>query len=241
MILYPAIDIKEGRCVRLVQGDPARQTVYFEDPLEAASHWATQGAEWLHVVNLDGALSGAKPDRELLKGLTGLGRPYQLGGGLRDRASIELAFELGAARVVLGTAAVETPELLRWALQAFGPPRVVLALDADLVGRVRTRGWRQASPLTAARLARETYSWGVRRAIHTAVDRDGTLDGPDLEGLKRLQREVPLAWIAAGGIGRLEDLLDLAALGVEGAVLGQALYSGRVGLAQAQRELNRVV
>ncbi len=243
-VIFPAIDLRNGRCVRLRQGDPAAETVYGEDPVAMARHWVAQGATWLHVVNLDGALAyrPSTPRRALPVNLQVLAAiceavavPVQFGGGLRTLADIEGALRLGAARVVLGTVAVTQPALVVEALARFGPERVVVGLDAR-EGRVATHGWTQVSDVSVEVLGRMMHEVGVQRAVYTDIRRDGMLTGVDPEEVARLAETTGLRVIASGGVASLNDLralFQVAHRGVEGVIVGQALYQQRFSLAEA--------
>ena len=238
MILYPAIDILDGRAVRLTQGDFNRVTEY-ADPLDAAREWAAAGAERLHVVDLDGARAGAPANLahvERIASQTGL--EIQLGGGLRSRAAIADAIAAGAARVVLGTAAFADGELLDDALARHGE-RIAVSVDTR-GGRVATAGWTQTATLTALEAVALLTQRGVRRIIHTDVDRDGMLEGIDVAAVARIADAVPGELLYSGGIGSLADLEALAALRhprLAGVIVGKALYERRFTPAQAQEAL----
>ena len=239
MIIYPAIDLRRGRCVRLVQGDPRAETVVSDDPVATARRWASLGAEWLHVVNLDGALSdasGAGQNMEALRGiLEAVGVPVQFGGGLRSLADIEAALALGVARAVVGTAAVTHPDLVQTALARFGAERIALAIDAR-DGCVATHGWQQLSQVTAMTFARHMQTLGVKRVIYTDIARDGTLTGINAPACAALAAGSGLSVIASGGVASLEDVRrakQVEASGVEGLIVGKALYAGQLDLAQA--------
>jgi len=255
--IYPAIDLRQGRVVRLRHGDPAAQTVYGDDPAAVACAWASQGAEWLHVVNLDGAFTGegrgqglgqgqgSGQDRSLnlkrlaeIRAATGL--PIQFGGGLRDVADIALALELGATRVVLGTVAVRQPEVVAQAIARFGAARIVVGLDARN-GWVATHGWRAISALDVLTVARRMCDLGVLRVVFTDIARDGALTGVNLDATVALARSSSLEVIASGGVASLADIRGLAAhraAGVAGVIVGQALYTGAVNLAEAIKEVS---
>lgn len=245
MIVFPAIDLRHGRCVRLRQGRAEDETVYDEDPAAVARRWVQQGAEWLHVVNLDGAFGQTGEDDELPLNLQRLAEiraaapdtPIQFGGGLRALPDLERALALGATRVVLGTVAVQQPELVGEALHRFGPERVVVGIDAR-GGRVATHGWQQVSDTTAAALALAMAQRGVARVVYTDIGRDGMLAGVNVEATAELARRSGLAVIASGGVASLDDLVRLrahAADGIEGAIIGQALYQGALTLPDALR------
>jgi len=241
--LFPAIDLRRGRCVRLRQGDPDAETVFSDDPAAMARYWAAQGATWLHVVNLDGAFGDARAAflqlplnlQRLQEIRTAVAIPIQFGGGVRALDDIALALELGATRVVLGTAAVQNPDLVRDALARFGPERIVIGIDAR-DGRVATHGWRQISELRALDLARAMADAGVQRIVYTDISRDGMLSGVNLAGSVDLARASGLKVIASGGVSSLDDIRALAAHeadGVEGVIVGQALYTGQFTLPEA--------
>jgi phosphoribosylformimino-5-aminoimidazole carboxamide ribotide isomerase len=250
MIIYPAIDLRGGKVVRLRQGDPAAQTVFGEDPAEAARRWAGQGAAWLHVVNLDGALvpaSGAstgEPNPGVALNLQRLAEiraavelPIQFGGGIRSLEAVESALVAGATRVVLGTAAVREPEMVAEAVRRFGAERIVAGIDAR-GGQVAVAGWQEAAGVEALELARRMRTLGVIRAVYTDIARDGMLSGANVAATAALARESGLQLIASGGVTSLDDIRALAkhaADGVEGAIIGQALYSGAIELAEALR------
>jgi phosphoribosylformimino-5-aminoimidazole carboxamide ribotide isomerase len=239
MILYPAIDVMEGKAVRLVKGDFEDKKVYDEDPLEAASRWVGEGAEHLHVVDLDGARAGEPVNLEHVRRIAGeLGVPVQLGGGLRSLESIARALEAGAERVILGTAAFTDPELLDEALREW-PGRVMVSVDTR-GGRVTTAGWTQTTDLTAKAVIAALQERGVERVVYTNVDRDGMLEGPDVQEIKGIAEAVQGNLVYSGGIGALEDLEGLQALGqasLRGVIVGKALYEGRFTVAEARAVL----
>ncbi len=237
MEVIPAIDVRGGRCVRLAQGDYARETVYADDPVEVALRWQAAGAPRIHVVDLDGAREG-RPMNEAVVGriLSRVKVPVQVGGGIRDIGTVQRYLELGAARVILGTAAIEEPELLAQAL-ALARQAIIVGVDAR-DGVVVTRGWLKASELAPASLVRRLSEAGVTRVIYTDVSRDGMLAGPNFAGIAELLAEVdglpaPVKVIASGGVATLEHIRQLAALGVEGAIVGKALYTGDLDLREA--------
>lgn len=238
MIIFPAIDLRGGRCVRLRQGDPQAETVFGGDPAAIAERWAAGGAAWLHIVNLDGALENEAASavnlREVRSILQRVQVPVQFGGGLRTLEDVERVLALGVSRVILGTAAVRSRSLVSSALARFGSQRIVAGIDAR-DGRVAIRGWRETTRLQAASLDRQLRELGVERAVYTDISRDGMLSGPNLAEVAGLANATGLRVIASGGIGRLEDLRALAALGalVEGAIVGRALYTGAINLRAA--------
>lgn len=241
MIIFPAIDLRGGRCVRLRQGDPQAETVFGDDPAAIARRWAAAGAAWLHVVNLDGALEDERASAVNVQALQAILRavpvPVQFGGGLRTIDDVARVLDLGVSRAILGTAAVRDRDLVGQALARFGPERVLVAIDAR-DGKVAIRGWQETTELAAGELGRELYELGLGRVIYTDIARDGTLAGPNLPAVQALAAETGLGVIASGGVARLQDLQALAALGdgIEGAIVGRALYTGAIDL-QAALEL----
>ncbi|MGQ9572179.1 MAG: 1-(5-phosphoribosyl)-5-[(5-phosphoribosylamino)methylideneamino]imidazole-4-carboxamide isomerase [Dehalococcoidia bacterium] len=238
MEIIPAVDIRGGRCVRLYQGDYQRETVFADDPLAVARSWQDAGATRLHVVDLDGARQGRPVNAQVVgRIIRALSIPVQVGGGLRDHQSIEAYLEMGADRVILGTAAVKDRSLLAEAIAAHGP-RIVVAVDARL-GTVAIEGWREDTALAAAELMTELAAVGVPRFIYTAALRDGTLEGPDFAGLEAMLARINVPVIYAGGISSIADLLRLASLRLEGAIVGQALYTRAVNFQEALRALGQ--
>ncbi len=236
MILLPSIDIKDGLCVRLYQGDYAQMTTYDADPVRVALRWQEAGARWLHVVDLDGAKEGAPVNIALIERIRGATRmAIEVGGGLRSLAHIEQILALGVERVVLGTVALTDRALLQDALQRW-PEQIVVGVDAR-DGRVAIAGWRETSGVDATALASELTELGVQRFSYTDIGRDGTLVGPNLHALAAMQRATSRPLIASGGVRSLADLHALSELGVEGAIIGKALYTGALDLAAAVREI----
>ena len=237
MIIYPAIDLRGGRCVRLQRGDFAAETVFAEDPVQMALRWVAEGASWLHIVNLDGALGleGACNLEALRRILSAVSVPIQFGGGLRTLADVARALELGAARVVLSTVAVREPELVREAVARFGAERVVAGIDAR-DGFVAVHGWQETSALDALTVARRMADCGVMRIVYTDISRDGMLTGANVAATAELARASGLRIIASGGVASLDDIRALAERapeGIEGVIVGQALYTGAFTLADA--------
>jgi phosphoribosylformimino-5-aminoimidazole carboxamide ribotide isomerase len=233
MILYPAIDLKDGQCVRLVRGAMDAATVFSDDPAGQARAFADAGAEWLHLVDLNGAFAGAPVNAAAVEAiLAAVAIPCQLGGGIRDMATIEAWLDRGLARVILGTVAVEDPDLVRAAARAF-PGRVAVGIDAR-AGRVATRGWADQTEVEATGLARAFEDAGVAAIVYTDIDRDGAMQGPNVAATEALARAVAIPVIASGGVASLADLLALKGTGViAGAISGRALYDGKLDLAQA--------
>jgi phosphoribosylformimino-5-aminoimidazole carboxamide ribotide isomerase len=239
LILFPAIDIRDGKAVRLVQGDYGRETQYDDDPVVAARRWVNGGAGWLHVVDLDGARAGEPVNLEHVRRIVAaINVPVQLGGGLRDSKKVEEAFSSGAERVVLGTAAVRDPEMAEAIAAAHGD-RVVASVDAR-AGKVAAEGWTQESQLGARDVIAELSRRGIRRFVYTPVDVDGLMEGPDLDSLGEVAEATESELIYSGGIGSLDDLSAVAGLGlenVEGVIVGRALYEQRFTIAEAQSAL----
>ncbi|MCH9010960.1 MAG: 1-(5-phosphoribosyl)-5-[(5-phosphoribosylamino)methylideneamino]imidazole-4-carboxamide isomerase [Chloroflexi bacterium] len=233
MEVIPAIDLRGGRCVRLYQGDYDRETVFSDDPMEVARRWVDLGARRLHVIDLDGAKSGEQPNAEAAYRIAGeAGVPVQLGGGIRSVESARQAIERGIDRVLLGTAAVEEPDLLRKLVDELGPERVVVTVDAR-DGKVALKGWTETSEVEAEQLIRDMRVAGVSRYLYTDISRDGTLTEPNFDALERLTTISDVKIIAAGGISSVEHLSRLRDIGVESAVVGTAIYTGDIDLGQA--------
>jgi phosphoribosylformimino-5-aminoimidazole carboxamide ribotide isomerase len=235
MDLYPAIDVRDGRCVRLVQGDYERETVYRDDPVAQARDFAAAGAPWIHVVDLDAARTGRPVNRDVVGAIAhAVDVPVQAGGGIRDRSSAEAMLEAGVARVVLGTAALERPTLVR-ELAARCP--VAVGLD-ERDGEITVRGWVRRSGRSSLDLVHEFEQAGVAAFVVTEIGRDGTLEGPDLDGLGTVLEATRVPVIASGGVGSVEDLQRLAGLrgggrGLDGAIVGRAIYEGRFDVGEA--------
>ena len=257
MRIYPAIDLRHGRCVRLRRGDPNEETVYGDDPAQMARHWVELGAEWLHVVNLDGAFGGASDfhpqvqrlsadaqlaPRELPVNLQRLQQiraavdaPIQFAGGLRSLQDIELALSLGADRVVLGTAAVRDPDVVRAAIERWGPRMVVVGLDAK-DGKVATHGWQKVSKLGAIELGHRMAALGAEQVLYTDINRDGMLSGVNVQATATLGDMTGLQVIASGGVASLDDIHALKRhehYGIDGVIIGQALYTNALALPAA--------
>ena len=235
MLVIPAIDLRNGKCVRLIEGRLDRETIYSEQPAETARHWQRLGAKYLHVVDLDGAFAGAPKNLPVIKDIvTGFKIPVQVGGGIRDLETIQMLLDLGVQRVILGTAAISQPEIVRQAVKRFGE-QIVLGIDAR-DGRVAVQGWSVESDITAIDLANQMKEIGVKRVVFTDIRRDGTLKGPNLEATGELARVTGLKVIASGGVSSLEDLRKVKQLendGVEGVIMGQALYTGAINFEDA--------
>jgi phosphoribosylformimino-5-aminoimidazole carboxamide ribotide isomerase len=238
MIILPAIDIKDGQCVRLYQGDYDQVTTYDVDPVKIAQRWLRSGASWLHIVDLDGAAAGHPVNVESIKSIRASTTLHiELGGGMRRLTDIEHMLELGIDRVILGTVALTDRALLMDALARWGE-RIVVGLDARN-GSVAISGWRETSLVRVTSLASELYADGVQRFIYTDIARDGALKGPNIEELKEIKRVISCSLIASGGVSSIDDLLALAGLDIEGVIVGKALYTGDIDLAAAIREFER--
>ncbi len=233
MILYPAIDLKDGQCVRLLKGDMSEATVFSDDPGAQAATFEAAGAEWLHLVDLNGAFAGHPVNASAVESiLRSVSIPAQLGGGIRDMATIENWIEKGLARVVLGTVAAENPDLVRQAARAF-PGMIAVGLDAR-GGHVATRGWAEATEMTVTDLAQAYEDAGIAAIIHTDIDRDGAMGGPNVGATAALARQTQVPVIASGGVSSLEDLIRLRDTKViAGAISGRALYDGAIDLRDA--------
>ena len=233
MILYPAIDLKDGQCVRLLRGEMAAATVFGDDPAAQAARFQAAGCAWLHLVDLNGAFAGRPVNAAAVAAiLARVTVPVQLGGGIRDLSTIAAWLEKGIARVILGTAAVENPDLVRQAAAAF-PGQVAVGIDARK-GRVATRGWAEDTGVRVTELARRFEDAGVAALIYTDIDRDGAMGGPNLAATEALARAVTIPVIASGGVASLADLIALRNTGViAGAITGRALYDGAIDLAAA--------
>jgi phosphoribosylformimino-5-aminoimidazole carboxamide ribotide isomerase len=235
VIVYPAIDLRGGRCVRLVQGDYERETVYGDDPVAVARRWEAAGARWLHVVDLDGARAGAPVQADVVGRIcAAVGIPVQVGGGLRDEAAVRTVLAAGAARAIVGTMAVREPDRCAALCRAL-PRRIAVGVDAR-DGVVRVTGWLEGAGVDAVTLARTAGAQGAAAVVYTDIARDGTEHGPDLDGTRAVARAAGVPVIASGGVGSLAHVRAVAALaadGVAGVIVGRALYTGAVPLPDA--------
>jgi phosphoribosylformimino-5-aminoimidazole carboxamide ribotide isomerase len=239
VILYPAIDIRGGKAVRLLQGDYARETTYDADPVDAAKRWVDEGAEFLHVVDLDGAKAGESQNLESVRRVVAAVEcPIQVGGGLRDEASVAAVLDSGAERVVIGTAALRDPDFLQAMVDSYAE-RIVVSVDAR-DGKVALSGWTETSDVDVAAAVADLSRRGVGRFLCTAIEVDGTMEGPAIGELSRIAAATEAQVIASGGVGDLADLEALAgmdAANIEGAIVGRALYECRFSVAEAIRAL----
>lgn len=233
-LAIPAIDLKEGRCVRLYQGDPGRETVYGNDPVAMARRWEEQGAPLLHLVDLDGAFTGTSANRAAIEAIGGAVEvPFQVGGGIRSQEDLEKTLQAGASRVILGTLLVREPLLAEKLAARFGGS-LIAGIDAR-GGLVKAQGWTEQGAISAVELARRVEQWGINRIIYTDIDQDGTLAGPNYRGLEQILAAGSLEVILAGGISSLEDLYALKSYAprLTGVIIGQALYANRFSLPEA--------
>ena len=236
MTIYPAIDLRNGRCVRLFQGKADQETVYFENPAEPARSWEEAGATHLHVVDLDGAFAGSSANLDAVRSILRVeGLKVQLGGGMRDETAIDKALSLGLDRVIIGTRACEEPEWIGSLVEKFGAEKIVVGIDAK-DGMVATKGWVETTKTDAVELAKSLQSMGLRWIIHTDVATDGAMKGPNLDAQKKMAEAVPECQvIASGGVTKESDIDDLRSLSseqpnLEGVIIGKALYEGTVNL-----------
>ncbi|MGB7088174.1 MAG: 1-(5-phosphoribosyl)-5-[(5-phosphoribosylamino)methylideneamino]imidazole-4-carboxamide isomerase [Phormidesmis sp.] len=241
MDVIPAIDLLEGRCVRLFQGDYNQSQVFNDNPVEVARQWEAEGATRLHLVDLDGAKAGKPENWQAIEAIVqAVSIPIQVGGGLRDASRVSALFDLGVQSAILGTAAVENPELVAQLSQQF-PGRIIVGIDAR-DGKVATRGWLETSEVMAIDLAKRMGEMGAAAIVYTDIKRDGTLKGPNLDALRELASAIDTPVIASGGVSALSDLLSLLALvprGVSGVIVGKALYTGDVSIEQAIRAVGQ--
>jgi phosphoribosylformimino-5-aminoimidazole carboxamide ribotide isomerase len=239
MDVIPAIDLLEGLCVRLYQGDYDKSQVFSENPVDVAKLWVEQGATRLHLVDLDGAKVGKLVNLQAIEAIANaVSVPIEVGGGLRDRSSVQQLFNLGVQWAILGTVAVEQPQLVQQLCQEF-PQQIIIGIDARN-GLVATRGWLETSEILATQLAVQMQELGAAAIIYTDINRDGTLTGPNLDALRELAAAISLPIIASGGVSSVTDLLSLLALepqGVEGVIVGRALYTGDILLKEALRAI----
>ncbi len=238
MRIYPAIDLKDGQCVRLVQGRADEKTVYSDTPSGVAASFQDQGAEFLHIVDLDGAFTGSPRNAEAIASIARkITIPFQVGGGLRSIEDVQRIMDLGAARVIIGTRAVKSPDFVSRLLEEFGPERIVLGIDAR-DGLAAVEGWVETSSLSAIEFGRNMKSLGVIRCVFTDISRDGLLGGPNIESTEKMALSTGLEIIASGGVSSLENIRDLIKIessGVTGAIIGKALYDGKITLKEALR------
>jgi phosphoribosylformimino-5-aminoimidazole carboxamide ribotide isomerase len=239
MEIIPAIDLRNGKCVRLYQGDYGQETVFSDDPVSVALRWQSEGARRLHIVDLDGAAKGEPSNLEAIEDIiAAIDIPVQVGGGIRTIETMEQLFAACVERAILGTVAVEKPDVVEEACQRFGD-RIIISIDAK-DRMVATRGWLQESTVTASELAGKMIELGVMRFIYTDISRDGTLTNPNFEAITKFLLQVSAPVIAAGGISSVHHITKLAELGVEGAIVGKAIYTGDVKLSEAIKAIREL-
>lgn len=232
MIVYPAIDIRDGRCVMLTQGKFDQEKVYYENPEEVAKIWEDKGAQALHIVDLDGALEGESRNLDKIRKIIGaISIPIQLGGGIRSLETIKSLIDIGVGRVIIGTKAVEDRDMLKEAVGLYGE-RIVVGIDAK-DGHVAVAGWTKTSEIRALEFAKEIEELGVKTIIYTDIARDGMLGGPNFQAIKNMKESLSVDLIASGGISSEEDLRELRKIGLAGAIVGKALYEGRIDLTKS--------
>lgn len=233
MKIYPAIDIKNGKCVRLKQGKFNEQTIYSDSPYMIAKKWEDSKASYIHVVDLDGALDGNWTNKDTIKRIVeSVNIPVQTGGGIRSTKDIEDRLDVGISRVIIGTLAVKDPEFVKNAVEKFGSDKIVVGIDAK-DGMVATDGWETVSELSAVELCKKMKSYGVKTIVYTDIAKDGMLIGPNIDYTKYLIDETGLDIIASGGISSIEDLKEVKSINAEGAIVGKALYTDKVDLSKA--------
>ncbi len=236
MMIYPAIDIKDGQCVRLFKGQFSDVTVYGDSPAEMAKKWESLGGEYIHVVDLDGALKGHGVNAEKIKEIcNSVNVPVQTGGGIRTMEDIEAKLECGIDRVIIGTKAVADSDFVKRAVDKYGQ-KIVIGIDAK-DGMVAIEGWEKTSDFTAVEFAKKMVSIGVQTIVYTDIATDGTLAGPNVDAMAEMTKAVDADIIASGGIGSLEHIKSLVPTGVEGVIVGKALYTGKVNLTEAVKEV----
>lgn len=233
MQLYPAIDMKGGKCVRLTQGLFDNVKVYSDTPADMAKLWVSQGATFLHIVDLDGALAGRSVNEEAIRAIvSAVSVPIELGGGIRSAEAVRNMLELGITRCIIGTRAVERPEFMKELVETFGADRIVAGVDAKN-GMVAVEGWEKVSSISALELCKQMKEFGVKHIVYTDISKDGTLSGPNVEYTKLLTDETGLDVIASGGVSCMDDLIRLHKNGIKGAIIGKALYEQKISLPEA--------
>lgn len=233
MILYPAIDIRNGQCVRLRQGQFHDAEVYSHSPVKIAKLWEAQGASHIHIVDLDGALAGRSMNEDVIRDIvSSVNIPVQTGGGIRTIKDIETKLSLGVSRVIIGTKAVENPQFVKEAIACFGPDRIVVGIDAKQ-GMVAIQGWEKVSNYKAVSLALEMKEYGVKTIVYTDITKDGMLLGPNIEHTEEIVRITGLSVIASGGVASMKDLESVYQIPVAGVIIGKALYENRIDLCAA--------
>ena len=239
MRLYPAIDLKEGKCVRLRQGKFNDKVIYSDNPLQVAKQWYDSGAKFLHLVDLDGALQGQSVNEIAIRSIVhGLNIPVQVGGGIRSLETIEYMLRLGVNRVIIGTKAVQDPNFVRQAVEQFGADAIVVGIDAK-DGKVAVEGWEKLSQISALDLCVQMQLMGVKYVIYTDIAKDGMLSGPNIDYTRLIVNKTNINIIASGGVSTLDDLSKLHEIGVEGAIIGKALYEDWIDLSVAIQKFEK--
>ena len=229
MLIYPAIDLKDGLCVRLQQGAYDKMTVYEKDPVKVAKTWESMGAEILHLVDLDGARNGIRINEEVVKNIVeNISIPVQLGGGIRDGDRVEKLLDLGVSGVIIGTAALKNPDWIKNVIEEY-EKKIIVSIDA-INGLIATDGWEQVSKVKAVDYIKELESYGLNRIVYTDIAKDGMLSGPNFEIYEELARKTSIEVIASGGVTTLEDIKRLKSMNLYGAIIGKALYDGKLDL-----------
>ena len=238
MDILPAIDLRNGLCVRLIQGDYEKETVFDDDPVAVAKKWTDQGARRMHIVDLDGARDGVRGNKDAVSAIAkAIDIPIQLGGGIRDAAEARKILDMGVDRVIIGTAAIEAPDEVQAAVDDLGSDHIIVGIDAK-DGIVQTHGWMEQTKESAINLANQMVNRGVRRFIYTDTNRDGTMGHPNFAAITELKNNLRYPIIVAGGIASVEDLVHLSKIGVEGAISGMAIYSGALDLRHAIKTID---
>jgi phosphoribosylformimino-5-aminoimidazole carboxamide ribotide isomerase len=228
--IFPAIDLRAGKVVRLAQGDPSRQTTYGDDPRAWAERWKSEGAEWLHVINLSGAFDeDARANLKALESILTVGLKVEFGGGIRDQETLRTPLEMGASRVFLGTAAIQNPALVDWAIASFGPAKIAGDIGAR-DGKVTVRGWQETTPLTVLEVGQRYRQQGIEWCVLTDVVRDGVSTGVNVSSAAELQAATGLQVVASGGVSTLDDVRRVRDAGLAGVIIGRALYEGKINL-----------
>jgi phosphoribosylformimino-5-aminoimidazole carboxamide ribotide isomerase len=231
--VFPAIDLRDGKVVRLAQGDPARQTIYGDDPLAWAERWQSEGAEWLHVINLSGAFEeDSNSNLAALKAILMTGLKIEFGGGIRGREHIVTALQLGVQRVFLGTAAIENPGLVDWAISEYGPAHIAGDIGAR-DGQVMIKGWQEATSMNVLEVGKRFRNQGIQWCVLTDIRRDGVNTGVDISGAVKLQEETGLHVVGSGGVSSLRDVKRTCQSGLAGVIIGRGLYDGNISLREA--------
>ncbi|OLS03187.1 1-(5-phosphoribosyl)-5-[(5-phosphoribosylamino)methylideneamino]imidazole-4-carboxamide isomerase [Tissierella creatinophila] len=229
MVIYPAIDMKDNSCVRLTQGVYEKMTVYEKDPVKVAKRWETMGAEILHLVDLDGAKNGIRVNEPVVKEiLKNINIPVQLGGGIRDTQGVKTLLDLGVSQVIIGTVALKNPAWIKEMIQTYGK-KIIVSIDA-INGLIATDGWQEVSDVKALDYIKQLKSYGLNRIVYTDIEKDGMLIGPNFKIYEELAQNVDIEVIASGGVTTLEDIKKLKVMGLYGAIVGKALYDGKLDL-----------